>query len=308
MKYLAIIICFLMTGFSRAFPDDGVKVAVDRALPYLEEEGNWWIEKKKCTSCHHSTFLIWAKDLALEAGYEVDNASLKKQRDFVRDFLLSPIPPDPKKPEEIPDPDAVRGDRNVEGVSQLLLSASAAFVPEETKASLVDIIRSNQGKDGNWKPGGQLPMQDRPKEETQWVSNQWMLAALRADGNGPKAPTGPPGKAKTNEWYAMNVVLEGSPESIQALLSRQNDDGGWSWIDGENSSPTGTGQALFALARTNEAKKNPGIVERARNYLLSSQTKEGHWETLSTKDRAESTRVSNFWGTAWAVIGLLESE
>lgn len=308
MRFLLItLIVFQVMAFS-ALTEDATSRSIELALPYLEEEGNWWIEKKKCTSCHHSTFLIWAKDLALEAGYEVDEVSLKKQRQFVRDFFLSPIPPDPKKPEEVPDPDAVRGDRNVEGVSQLLLSASAAFVPEETKASLLDIVRSNQGQDGNWKPGGQLPMQDRPKEETQWVSNQWMLAALGADENGPKAPTGPPGKAKTNEWYAMNVVLKGSPESVQALLSRQNDDGGWSWIDGEKSSPTGTGQALFALARANEGKKNSRSVERARNYLLTSQTEEGYWETLSTKDRAESTRVSNFWGTAWAVIGLLESE
>ena len=69
----------------------------------------------------------------------------------------------------------------------------------------------------------------------------------------------------------------------------------------------GTGQALWALSKSDASAEISKAIQKGTDFLTESQDSEGHWETLSTKDREETTEVSNYWGTAWAIIGLLES-
>lgn len=304
-----LTILVLSAGIASAA--DLVSDAVEKALPYLEKEGAWWIENKKCASCHHTTFLVWAKDLALEAGFAVDPDLLDEQREWMWTSFLDEVKPNPKNPDSKPKPGEVNGDRNVEGVSQFLVSPSAAEAPENVLESLREIVFSNQDEDGNWKPGGQLPRQDRPAIETQWASNQWAELALKHGGVELARPTqswkdGVP--SVTSEWQLLNLLLRPkNPHTLAYFLKRRNEDGGWSWKEGEPSDPSGTGQALIALGRSGNAKNHPEVVRRAQEFLIKTQTSEGFWETKGTKDREEVTRVSKFWGTAWAVIGLLET-
>lgn len=309
-----LIIPVLLAGFLGLLPahsEDSARQAIEKALPYLEEEGTWWIEKKDCVSCHHTSFFVWAKDLALEQGFAIDRDTLDGQREWMWNSFLEEIEADPDNPDSKPKPGEVKGDRNVEGVSQFLVSASQSAAPEEVIQRLVEVVKSNQGENGHWSPGGQLPRQERSKTETQWASNQWAELALAAHGEEPERKTetwkeGVP--AVTSEWWMLNLLLRPSnPHSLKNLLDRQKEDGGWSWKTGEPSDPSGTGQALIALGRAGKTGEHAAAVARARQFLVETQDEEGHWKTLNTKDRSDATRVSNFWGTAWAVIGLLES-
>lgn len=284
---------------------------MEKALPYLEEEGTWWIEEKECVSCHHTALFVWAKDLALSAGYTVDPGPLTQQREWMTSSFLEPVKPNPKAKEVVIKEGEINANRNMEGVAQFLLSPSSKATTAEVRQTLLQAIASNQDEQNNWKPGGQLPRQKRPEQEIQWTSNQWADLALQGTGHHPETvgttqKEGTP--ATTTEWYAMNLLLHPGAESAELLLERQNEDGGWSWIDGDPSGPLGTGQALFALGRSGTAKDFPEAIRKAKQFLVSTQSEDGRWKTLSTKNRSKTTDVSDFFGTAWATIGLLEGE
>lgn len=309
MKQVLLVALLLLPVVFRG-EEPSVKTAVEKALPYLESEGTWWIEKKKCVSCHHTSFFVWAKDLALSAGYDVDPATLKEQREWMIASFLNPVEPNPEVKESVETTDEINADRNMEGVAQFLFSPSSQFATTEEKDALLKSITSNQQPNGDWKPGGQLPRQQRPKHETQWTSNQWAQLATKGTPHEPSKPAtiskdGSP--AKTTEWYALRLIENPTEKSTELLLTRQQEDGGWAWIDGDSSGPIATGMALLALHRSGTGKRHSEAVKKAKSFLVSTQLETGEWKTISTKDRSESTSVSDFWGTTWALIGLLET-
>lgn len=293
---------FLLFGCGFLMAEDTVQPAVERALPWLERESQWWIEDKDCVSCHHTTFSVWARDLAFERGYDLDAEQLKIDREWVVSQFLAPRVPDAENPEDVVKPGELNGDRNMEGIAQFLISPSSIHLDPDRRSKLIEVIKRNRNRDGSWKPGGQLPLQKRPAEETAEISRFWGQLAI--DETSPFPSLDHP---RSSEWYALAAMFSKKPDRIAALLKRQNPDGGWSWLDGEASSPTGTGQALLALGRLDMVEKYPEVVNQGRTWLLEHQSEDGSWKTFSTKRRDRSGRISNFWGTAWAVIGLLES-
>ncbi|MEM7230922.1 MAG: hypothetical protein AAF517_02025 [Planctomycetota bacterium] len=50
-------------------------------------------------------------------------------------------------------------------------------------------------------------------------------------------------------------------------------------------------------------------MQRARAFLLKTQGEDGVWETPSTlkRKKREAIETSNYFGTGWAVLGLLET-
>ncbi|MDB4621780.1 hypothetical protein OAG82_02865 [Rubripirellula sp.] len=84
---------------------------------------------------------------------------------------------------------------------------------------------------------------------------------------------------------------------------------GWGWLTTESSDALATGMAIYALSRHSNDNRERSIL-KAVTFLTESQTSDGSWQVPGTKKTARNkpTPTSNYWGTAWAVIGLLESE
>lgn len=86
-----------------------IQAAVRRSLPYIAERGQWWIDRKKCISCHRTTFSIWAVASAKQAGLEVNEDQLQDWVNYSYESLLSAN--DDKK---------IVATTNLDGVAQLL--------------------------------------------------------------------------------------------------------------------------------------------------------------------------------------------
>lgn len=313
MKLLTLtsVACAAITPFAVAAGDETLRDAVARALPYVQQGGDRWIAEQKCVSCHRVSFMTWALTDAQAHGFEVDAARLTEVREWSRDKLLSMNKKAGKRV----------GALNLEGVSQVLWSERRTATDDATaeqNAQFLQMIRDGRRDDGLWNAAGQLPTQKRPKGETELVSSMWSVLALEdsgevvGDGRFDSAIDEPNNPAST-EWYAMRLVLDTLRDNKEAkagwideLRGLQQSDGGWGWLITDPSDALATGQALYALRFAGLPKDDPAVVH-AVQFLANTQNDDGSWTVLGTKenakDRAEETAI--YWGTCWAVIGLL---
>ncbi len=306
------------------------RLVVAKSLPYLAAEGDLWIKERKCASCHHTGLLIWSHRLAASRGIEVDHQRLDDWSTWMLEHELEPRDDLDGKPR--PGPVAV-GD--LEGVAQLVLGGTFAEAVSRDDAGalngfveLHDWIVKGQQTEGKWSAGGQLPTQKRPALETDMASTAWAVLAMDvipgSDAGARQRAlswlTGPGAVAaadvKSTEWLALTVLLADRfkrardvETATQVLLARQNADGGWAWLHGDPSDALATGQALYALSEIGRTALRYEAIEKARKFLVSTQRDDGSWETKSTKEKSKnkSTDISNFFGTAWATIGLCRS-
>jgi hypothetical protein len=301
-----------------------IKTTVRKALPSIEKGGVSWIKTKKCVSCHRTSFLVWSHQEARQIGVPVDAKKLAEWTNWSLEKSLSKREKDGK----------IVGTSNLDGLRQLLLAEaenSEKPTPKQKKSyvSLTSLIVNGQLKNGSWKPNGQLPFQKRPLPETTEVSTMWAIAALETRTNSDaiqaaqkraadwiKATTAKnKSERKSVEWLMLRVLLDhqsgdakSTASSLKKLLAEQNTDGGWPWLRGDKSDALSTGQVLYVLSRIGKTAANKN-VRRAQTFLVRTQLNDGSWAVPGTKkkkkDRPQPT--ANYWGTAWAVIGLAKT-
>lgn len=288
-----------------------VRSTVERSIPYIEKQGLWWIEQKKCASCHRVGTMLWSLQAAKQHGFTVSDR-LQEWTDWANDKSLSKN-----------DKGQIGGTRNKEGVVQLLFAAAPTDMDPETRKKLIGLLREDQNPDGSWKAGGQLPFQKRSKPETDTVSTMWLTLALLTAADDPEnqktiqqaqqyLAKSKPGKS--TEWYVTQLLLATSQKQdkqrdqlIQQLQSLQHEDGGWGWLTNDPSDALGTGMALYALRKAGvDIQAEP--IRRAEQFLISTQRKDGSWPVKGTKAKKKGSieETAVYWGTTWAVLALLE--
>ncbi len=318
-SYLAISCLLLAAG--DAPTDQMVRATIERSLPFIQTEGQKWIDEKKCVTCHQVPFMVWSLNAAAERGIVLDEQKRADCNSWALDWKHMATKEDLEKGEE---PTLARHN---DPVAQLLLARSTK--EGEESAAWVKLfaerLAAGQQEDGSWKAGGQLPGQKRSERETHEVTTMWSLVALRSYGprddslreQFAKAESwlGSETKAQSTEWWAVRLLAElGNGNAVEAdrcretLLRQQHDDGGWGWLTADESDAFGTGVALYALARDGLSNDHP-VIGRARQFLVESQQAAGSWPVKGTK-KAKAKQIeptATYWGTCWAVIGLAET-
>lgn len=286
-----------------------IQAAVRRSLPYIAERGQWWIDRKKCISCHRTTFSIWAVASAKQAGLEVNEDQLQDWVNYSYESLLSAN--DDKK---------IVATTNLDGVAQLLfVTQPMEESPDRAaqRSKLIDYLRTGQQEDGSWKPAGQLPSQKRPKPETTWVTTAWaQIYAASSDlpDDVQKQALSflqSPKELTSTEALVVSLLLadeQRRPAEVRRLVAEQNEDGGWGWIRNEESNALATGQVLYALSAVRSAVSSDAR-EAAVRFLLTTQKEDGRWEVKGTKKNKQHRieETASYWGTCWSAIGLLEA-
>ncbi|MDA0918606.1 MAG: hypothetical protein O2945_06005 [Planctomycetota bacterium] len=308
-----------------AVSETAVRQAIQKSLPYIEEKGIYWIEKKKCVSCHRVSFMTWSLSAAARRGFDVD---LARVNDWIDWSIEQGIP----KPEG----DKPVVTKNADGLSQQLI-ARAEYPSGETRTEAwnkyVDLISAEQSADGSWKPAGQLPGQKRKLDETADVSAAWHALALTRElasetdsaRKGKLASTVNAAtksfdarkEAASTEWYVVQLLLalETSDESAvdvatKELVTLQKSDGSWGWLKSDPGDALATGMAVYALERsTSAATLTDEAVQSGIKFLVGTQRDDGSWAVKGTKEKKKANieETAVYWGTTWAAIALLET-
>jgi hypothetical protein len=289
-----------------------VKKAVSASLPYIAERGQSWIDDRDCVSCHRVSFTVWAHASALDAGFDVDQDQLNTWVDWSYQALLKQD-----------DKQVVVGSRNLDGVAQFLFATQTIPASESQRSQreqLLKLLEVGQQQDGSWDAAGQLPRQKRPEQETRYVSTAWNRWLGKSTGLSDAVAENAAAFLQADQQMAsteaLAVQLLNSTDAtqhqriVESILQDQNEDGGWGWIRQQPSDALATGQMLYVLSTLPRNDATAAAIHSARQYLLNTQKSDGTWDVKGTKknkqDKIEETAV--YWGTCWAVIGLLKSE
>jgi antitoxin (DNA-binding transcriptional repressor) of toxin-antitoxin stability system len=318
---LAFLGCCGLLTFGQSPSDEAVRATIERSLPFIQAEGQRWIDEKKCVTCHQVPFMVWSLNAAAERGIILDEQQRADCAAWAIDWKNMATKEDLEKGEEL------TLARHNDPVAQLLLAqlASGRAMNEKWPVMFAERLAAGQQEDGSWKAGGQLPSQKRPERETQEVTTMWSLVALQSYGpldesrreRFAKAREWLSGQteAESTEWWAVRLILERGSGNVaeadrsrEAILKSQQNDGGWGWLVADESDAFGTGVALYALAHDGLAADHPAVAG-GRRFLVSAQQKVGSWPVKGTK-KAKAKQIeptATYWGTCWAVIGLAET-
>ncbi len=300
-------------------PNTQVRETITRSLPYLWEDGQAWIEKRGCVSCHQVPYMVWSLNAAAKHGFEVDQERLNKLNAWstqIKNF------DNPKNQQDRTEAEQAKA--NTDTMTHLLLALGKyeSSLDSSWEQKFSDYLVAAQKEDGTWKPCGQLPFQKRSKEETTEATTTWTTLALLKQNkdSGLKTPIEKISNSiskngTSTEWWAAQLLLAAQRNNStkvkdlsEKLLSYQNEDGGWGWLVDEESDAFGTGLAIYALKQTNTIQK-PEVIQNATKFLMRTQSDDGSWLVKSTKAKHQKqvTPTATYWGTAWAVLGLLET-
>jgi squalene-hopene/tetraprenyl-beta-curcumene cyclase len=304
-----------------AEPATNVKGTIDRGLTFLVKDGLAWKDGRRCASCHHAPFTVWALGEAKSRGYAVDEKALADLTAWVV-AKEDPAKLFPKQP--APAHTAVN-----EAPLLLALGLEAGnskAAQDGLKKLLIGLLRE-QCDDGSWK----LSREARPIGSSPETLTALALLALSA----PPAPgLGKEGKAAREKGLAWlrAAHADGEPQAAalrlilwrrlglpalewQPLAARlraaQNADGGWGQTAKAKSDAYATGQALYALA---EAGVHSGdeAIRKGQAFLAKTQRQDGAWAMASRAILGNGKPAKNLEpithaGTAWAVLGLAHS-
>ncbi len=304
---------FILNAVVTPASEPQIESTIRRSIPYLQREGVAWIDQRGCVSCHQVPFMVWSLSAAKRQGFDVDADKLSQWQDWstnVNSFVKS----DPAADVD----EAKTMAANIDTMNALLLAPRRDSDPS-WRAKFADALIENQKPDGTWQACGQLPAQKRPKEETTRVTVAWTLLTIsrlgREAGDVESAiafvDEGEP--ATSTEWWVARLLLAAELGSDQVeslrteLRERQHDDGGWGWLSNDPSDALATGMALYAMHSTDESSGDDLCTRRGIEFLASTQRPDGSWDVPGTKTSTQkkSTPTASYWGTAWAVIGML---
>lgn len=281
--------------------DAQLRSAVAKALPLLQKGAVGHRENRTCFACHNQGIPILALTTARSRGFEIDEEELRKQLQFIADFLAS-------KRESFLEGKGTGGQVDTAGYALVTLEAGG-WKPDETTSAVAEYLLLYQHDHDRWTTGSKRP----PSESSQFTTNFVGLRGLKAfatpeQGKRSTKRIEQVGKALANlpaqdtedrvfRLQALRAVDAPQIEldaATQELASAQRPDGGWSQLDSLDSDAYATGTALVALHQAGGMPTSDPIYQRGLRFLLKSQLEDGSWHVKSRSKPFQAYFESGF--------------
>jgi hypothetical protein len=303
--------------------------AIENALAFLIKDTAKWRADRGCATCHHGTMSVWALSEAKSQGYAVPAEALAEITEWTKGRMVAKIP-------TVRDP---RPGWKLVSIPAIYLGTMSQNLPvlsrDELNLVAVHLAR-HQEEDGSFllpipQANGAPPIWESSETLALWALLAWdpltltdpkEAAAVRASREKTLSWLSKAEPTQTTQSLALWLLLEvrsgQAAEQIQPridnLLKQQNSDGGWSQTKERPSDAFATGQALYALSFAGVNRERPEI-QRAIAYLAATQEPDGSWPMTSrnhpgvetTKDPIRWPVPIKYFGSAWAVLGLVRS-
>ena len=302
-----------------------LRATVEKSLAFLQADVVKWRKKTECATCHHGAITVVAYNEARSRGYAVPDEALKETLGWTKARFVPAYEEKPNLSEGFVIPSL-----SIPLLAMARWTDPAALTADETDR-MTKYLLDRQQPDGGWVlPAAQsapglrvargacgvvLPRARGERERERQVRRS------RTDrpAEGASLPGGRPAAANSTQDAALRLLLEvrdgqrdgqhnkETRHMIDALLRRQNPDGGWSQTSALASDAYATGQALYVLSLAG-VKENRKEMQRGASFLISTQREDGGWAMIprETPERKPSKNLEpiDHFAAAWATLGL----
>jgi squalene cyclase len=299
--------------------------SIEKSLNFLQADVAAWLKKTDCATCHHGAITTVVYCEAKAKGFSVEERTIIETRDWTKArFIPQTQPPhDPTFGPETPGP----------AIPLLAMShwTDANSLSTDEIDRMSKFIVDWQQEDGAW---AMQPRNPHPVIESREIMALWFCIALEQgihSNNHETASISRASREKAIAWLARTPVADTTQAvalrllvdtrdkkarkqlnpQINALLRRQNADGGWGQTKELASDAYATGQALYVLNSAG-VKADRKEVQRGVSFLISTQKEDATWVMTPrvTPERPQASKnlnPINHFAVAWAALGLLHS-
>ncbi len=278
-----------------------LRAAVTKALPLLQKGATGHRENRTCFACHNQGIPILALTTARDRGFEIDEAELQRQLEFIVTFLG-------QNRENYLQGKGTGGQVDTAGYALVTLAAGG-WKPDETTAAVTEYLLLYQKDSDRWKTGSNRP----PSEASQFTVNFVALRGLAAFATPEqsersaariaqvrKSLADVPVKDTEDRVFRLQALhaASASQDDVAAaakeLIAAQHEDGGWRQLDSLEPDAYATGTALVALHQSGGMPTNDPVYQRGVAFLLKTQLEDGTWHVKSRSKPFQAYFESGF--------------
>jgi hypothetical protein len=278
-----------------------IKAALGKALPLLLKGAEGHVAKRSCFACHNQALPMLAFTTARQRGFSVRDEDLKKQVEFIAEFLE-------RNQEEYRQGKGQGGQVDTAGYALFTLELGG-WKPDATTEAVVEYLLLRDKDRDHWRTTSVRP----PSEVSDFTPTYFALRALRKWGvpgqkerieKRTETVRGWLLKARATDTEDRVFRLWGLQEAgaeekevraaARELIQSQHEDGGWGQTESMDGDAYATGSALVVLQQAGGLAASDPVYQRGVAFLLKGQLEDGSWLVRSRSKPFQTYFESGF--------------